>query len=239
MKLVVLSGGAAEGLIGTLASRFRAETGCEIDGTFGAVGVMCDKLLAGAPVDLLILTRALIDELTERGQVLTGSAADVGTVLTAIAVRSGDPAPSVGDEAGLRMALLAADEIHCPDPNRATAGIHFADVLDRLGIAAEVAPRLRAHPNGMSAMRALATASSERPIGCTQVTEILATPGVALIAPLPGKLGLSTVYTAAVCTGAALADQARALVALLAGDAASAARQQAGFASGGQSRLET
>ncbi len=241
MKLVVLSGGAAEGLIGTLAPRFRAETGCEIDGTFGAVGVMRDTLLAGAPADLLILTRALIDQLTREGHVVPGSAEDVGTVLTAVAVRSGDPAPPVGDAAGLRAALLAADEIHCPDPNRATAGIHFAGVLDRLGIAAEVAPRLRAHPNGMSAMRALATAGSARPIGCTQVTEILATPGVALVAPLPGELGLATVYTAAVCTRAARPDQARGLAVLLSGDAASAARQQAGFAPGpgGQSRRET
>ena len=239
MKLVVLSGGAAEGLVGALAPRFQAETGCEIDGTFGAVGVMRDRLLAGAPADLLILTRTLIDELTDRGHAVPGSDMDIGTVLTAVAVRSGDPAPPVGDAVGLRAALLAADEIHCPDPNRATAGIHFAGVLHRLGIAAEVAPRLRAHPNGMTAMRALAASGSGRPIGCTQVTEIVATPGVALVAPLPGELGLATVYTAAVCAGATRPVEARRLAVLLSGDAASAARQQAGFAPGGQSRLET
>ena len=107
-----------------------------------------------------------------------GSAVDIGTVATAIAVRSGDPAPAVGDAAELRAALLAADEICLPDPRQATAGIHFAGVLDRLGIAAEVAPRLRPFPNGMTAMRALAASTAARPIGCTQVTEIVATPGV-------------------------------------------------------------
>jgi len=229
MKLVVLSGGAAEGLVGALAARFKVETGCEIDGTFGAVGAMRDRLLAGAPADVLILSRALVDELTEQGHAVPGSAVDVGTVLTAIAVRSGDPAPPVGNAAALREALLAADEIHCPDPKRATAGIHFADVLNRLGIAAEVAPRLRAHPNGMTAMRALASAGSGRQIGCTQVTEILATPGVALVAPLPDELGLATVYTAAVCIRAALPDQARALAAVLAGSETREARERAGF----------
>ena len=229
MKVVVLSGGAAEGLVGALARRYKAQTGCEIDGTFGAVGAMRDKLLTGAPADVLILTRALIDELTRQGHVLPGSAMNVGTVLTAIAVRSGDPMPPVGDAAGLRAALLAADEIHCPDPKRATAGIHFAGVLDRLGIAADVASRLKTHPNGMTAMRALAAAGSERPIGCTQVTEILATPGVALVAPLPRGLELATVYTAAVCTRAARTDQARALVALLAGSETREARERAGF----------
>jgi molybdate transport system substrate-binding protein len=229
MKLVVLSGGAAQGLVGAVAPQFKAETGCDIDGTFGAVGAMRDKLLAGASVDVLILTRALIDELTRQGHVLPGSAADIGSVATAIAARSGYPTPTIGDAAGLRAALLAADEIHCPDPTQATAGIHFADVLDRLGIAAEVAPRLRTHPNGMTAMRALAQSTSPSAIGCTQVTEILATPDVTLIAQLPDELGLVTVYTAAVCTRAARPDEARTLAALLASGEAREVRKRAGF----------
>ena len=61
MRLRILSGGAAQGLVGALAPQFEAETGCEIGGTFGAVGAMRDKLLAGEPADLLILSRALID----------------------------------------------------------------------------------------------------------------------------------------------------------------------------------
>ena len=228
-QLVVLSGGAAQGLVGDLAARFKAETGREIDGNFGAVGAMRDKLLAGAPADLLILTRALIDALTVQGHVVPGSAVDIGTVATAVAVRSGDPAPAVDDPAQLSAALLAADEIYLPDPAQATAGIHFAGVLDRLGIAAAVASRLRPFPNGMTAMRALAAATGARPLGCTQVTEILATPGVRLVAPLPDPLGLATLYTAAVATRAALPDAARALAALLVGAEARGARQRLGF----------
>jgi molybdate transport system substrate-binding protein len=227
--LVVLSGGAAQGLVGALAHRFKVETGCEIGATFGAVGAMREKLLAGAPADLLILTRAVVDELSRQGHVAPGSAVDIGTVTTAIAVRSGDATPAVGDPAQLRAALLAAGEICMPDPRQATAGIHFAGVLDRLGIAAEVAPRLRPFPNGMTAMRALAASTAVRPMGCTQVTEIVATPGVTLAAALPDPLGLATVYTAAVCTRAALPDAARALAELLVGGTAQEARQRAGF----------
>jgi molybdate transport system substrate-binding protein len=229
IKIVVLSGGAAQGLVGALAPRFKAETGGDIDATFGAVGAMREKLLAGVPADLMILTRRLIDGLAEQGHVVPGSAVDIGTVATAIAVRAGDPAPAVGDPAQLRAALLAADEICLPDPRQATGGIHFAGVLDRLGITAEVAPRLRPFPNGMTAMRALAASAGTRPIGCTQVTEIVATPGVALVAPLPDPLGLATVYTAAVCARAALPVEAHALAALLAGGTAQEARRRAGF----------
>jgi molybdate transport system substrate-binding protein len=228
-KLVILSGGAAQGLVDALAARFKAETGCGIDATFGAVGAMRERLLAGAPADLLILTRGLIDDLARQGHAVPGSAVDIGAVATAIAVRSGDPAPAVGDAVELRTALLAAGEICVPDPAQATAGIHFAGVLDRLGIAAEVAPRLRAFPNGMTAMGALAASTGTRPIGCTQVTEIVATPGVTLVAPLPDPLGLATVYTAAVHVRAAMPGAARALADLLAGGAAQEARRRAGF----------
>src|SRR5436309_2852920 len=126
MQLHVLSGGAAQGLVSALAAQFEAQTGCEIAGTFGAVGAMRDKLLAGVPADLLILTSGLISELTRLGHVLPGSAVDLGVVHTGVAVRTGDPPPAIGDAAALRSALLAADAIYFPDPKLATAGIHFA-----------------------------------------------------------------------------------------------------------------
>jgi molybdate transport system substrate-binding protein len=229
VKLAILSGGAAQGLVTALADRFKAEAGCEIAGTFGAVGAMRDKLLAGAPADLLILTRALIDELTRSGYVVPGSAADLGVVRTGVAVRSGASAPTIGDAAALRSALLAADAIYFPNPKLATAGIHFAKVLDALGIAGEVATRLRTYPNGAAAMQALARATDAHPIGCTQVTEILNTPGATLVGPLPKQFELTTVYTAGVCSHAKLHEQARQLATLLGADAARAIREQAGF----------
>ena len=70
MQLRILSGGAAQGLVHALSSQFEAQTGCKIEGNFGAVGAMKDKLLAGAPADLLILTSAIIAELTRLGHVI-------------------------------------------------------------------------------------------------------------------------------------------------------------------------
>lgn len=229
-KLRILSGGAAQGLVGALASRFETETGFAIEGEFGAVGAIAAKLRAGAPADLLILTSALIAELTQQGYVGSGTVADIGTVHTGIAVRAGDPAPTIADMPGLRAALTAADAVYFPDPDQATAGIHFAKVLRGLGIWEALGPRLKTFPNGATAMRALAGAESAHPIGCTQVTEILNTPGVALAGPLPEGSQLATVYTAAVCAHAASADDARRLLELLTSAASSEDRSRAGFA---------
>jgi molybdate transport system substrate-binding protein len=229
MKLALLSGGAAHGLVTALAPQFKSESGADIDGTFGAVGAMRDKLLAGVDADVLILTAALIIELAKAGYVATGSAADIGTVATGVAVRSGDPLPAIGDAEALRAALRGADAIYFPDPKLATAGIHFAKVLDRLGIAAEVAPRLRPHPNGSAAMAALAAVKGGRPIGCTQVTEILNTEGTTLVGNLPEGFALATVYTLGVCTRAQSPELGRKFASLLTGEASRDPRRQLGF----------
>jgi len=163
MKTIrILSGGAAQGLVQALQPSFEASTGCKIDGVFGAVGAMKSRLLAGEPVDILILSRALIDGLARDGHVVAQSAKDIGAVQTAIAVRSGDPAPTAGSAAELRAALLASDAIHFPDPEQSTAGIHFAKVLRDLGVWDAIARRLRPAPNGATAMRALAASTSRR-----------------------------------------------------------------------------
>jgi len=151
---------------------------------------------------VMILSRALIDELAKSGHVVASSVTDVAKVATAIAVRKGDPLPDVATADGLRAALAEADAIHFPDPAQATAGIHFARVIKKLGLWDQVERRLRLGPNGATAMRALAASTDRRPIGCTQETEIRATPGITLVGPLPPGCDLTTVYTAAVTTTA-------------------------------------
>ena len=229
MQLQILSGGAAQGLVHALSPQFKAETGCEIEGTFGAVGAMKDKLLGGAPADMLILTSALIAELARTGHVMVGSAADIGTVPTAVAVRAGDPAPPVSDASALRDALRASDGVYFPDPKLATAGIHFAKVIEALGLTEELKDRLRTFPNGQTAMRELAAAKGTRPIGCTQVTEILNTPGTMLVGPLPKGFELATTYTCGICAKAHEPALARKFSALLTGAAARALRERLGF----------
>jgi molybdate transport system substrate-binding protein len=227
--LALLSAGAAKGLVAALAPAFEAENGAAIDGTFGAVGAMREKLAAGAPCDVVVLTAALIATLEREGRVVPGSAAPLGRVATGIAVRSADPAPDLRDADALRAALAAAPRLFFPDPQRATAGIHFAGVLDRLGIAAEVASRRSTLPNGAAAMAALAQSGERGAIGCTQVTEILYTDGVTLVAPLPPPFELSTAYAAAVAMNARAPELARRFISMVTGPASREVRARGGF----------
>ncbi|HXO72054.1 MAG TPA: substrate-binding domain-containing protein [Bradyrhizobium sp.] len=228
-SLKILSGGAAQGLVASVAPKFKAMTGLDITGEFGAVGAMADKLRAGTPADIVVLTAAMVVTLARENRIVAASVTDVGLVETAVAIRAGDPPVSVRDAAELRQAFLAADAIFVPDTRASTAGIHVAKVLQQLGIAEEVAARLKIFPNGATAMRNLAASTAARPIGCTQSTEIIGTSGVVLSGSLPPGCELSTVYTAAVATQAADAKHAQILIDLLTGTDQRELRSLAGF----------
>jgi molybdate transport system substrate-binding protein len=228
-EIRVLSGGAAQGLVTQLQARFADATGFGIQGTFGAVGAMRDKLLAGEPCDIVILTQALVDQLAADGHVVKGSDTPLGRVKTGVAVKKGEPYPEVATAAALKSALLAAKGVYFPDPVKATAGIHFMKVLKSLGIDGELGPRLRPYPNGATAMREMAQCAESGVIGCTQVTEILYTPGVQLVGLLPPEFELATIYTAAVCTRAREPSAAADLIRMLAADETAGLRSAGGF----------
>ncbi len=227
--LHVLSAGAAQGLVEALASRFRADTGVALCATFSAVGAIREKLAAGQRCDALILTAAMIDELAASWKVVADTRVALGRVRTGLAIRAGAALPAIGDRASMTRALRAATDIYLPDPQRATAGIHFVRVLEKLGIRAEVTSRLRPFPNGATAMRGMALCDAATPIGCTQISEIKYSKGVTLVGPLPLEFELATMYSVAVCVDARQPEIARHFASLLSGSNVKDARADAGF----------
>lgn len=225
----VLSGGAAAAVVKAVESEFTQRTGRRIEGTFSAVGQMRDKLVGGAPCDLIILTRPLVMQLIESGHVVAGSARSLGLVKTGVAVRSGEPHPPVLTREQLYAAFSAAQGIYVPDTEKSTAGIHFMKVLKALGLDESLKARLRTYPNGATAMGEMAASREEHLIGCTQVTEINYTEGVDLIDVLPTEFELNTDYTLGICTRAQHPEQAQVLADLLTGSASQAVRRQGGF----------
>ena len=226
--LHILSGGAAQGLVSRLQPAFEAKHDCKLTGSFGAVGMMKDKLLGGAPCDLLILTQALIQDLGTQGRAEASSARPLGLVKTGLALKEGRPGVTVRSAEDLKALLASAPAIYFPDPAKATAGIHFMKVLQALGLAGD-AGKLRMYPNGATAMGELAKAAEPDAVGCTQVTEILITKGVHLTGLLPPPHELATTYTAAVSGTVQEPELARALIEALTAPEAAQVRRECGF----------
>lgn len=228
MPLRVIGGGAVSGLVARLRPEIAQATGETIEGTYGAVGAM-RALIEAEGCDVAMLSAKLMQALVASGHVVAGSLVDLGSVDTAVAVKAGDPVPAVATAADLVSAFRQACAIYIPDPVHATAGQHVALVLDRLGLREAVAGRLRTFPNGMTAMAALARHEGGRAIGSTQVTEIVATEGVRLVASLPAPFDLTTVYTAGVDARSVRPDLARLMIEVLSAPERAADRIAVGF----------
>jgi molybdate transport system substrate-binding protein len=227
--LHLLCAGAAQGLVTALQPRLLQELDAQTGGRFGAVGAMKEAYGAGEPCDLFVSSDAIVTALIAEGLLRPDSRTPLGHVRTGVAVRTGTTHPAVGTPEALAAALRAADVVHYPDPQRATAGIHFAKVLRELGLDGELQDRIRTFPNGATAMRELAASSASNPIGCTQVTEILFTPGLDLVGLLPPQFELATVYTAAVPVRASHPALAAGFIGMMTAPDTAELRQRCGF----------
>lgn len=230
-ELHVLCAGAVQGLVKAVQARFLEQTGAALEGRFGAVGAMKEALMNGARCDVLIVTDTMLRALSANGAIDAEPMAPIGRVRTGIAARAGDVSPRVDSAEALKAILLAAPALYLPDMEKSTAGAHLASVLDRLGIRDALAPRLAIFANGATAMAALAERGALGALGCTQVTEILYTPGLALAGALPEPFGLATVYSAGVSKTSNDPSLAASFIAMLCGPETATLRREGGFES--------
>jgi molybdate transport system substrate-binding protein len=194
VELNVLAAGAVEAVVRDVVGNFEKESGHTVRLAYAPVGALRDKIYAGEPADLTIVTPAIIEQLHTKGLVRPGTRTDLGRVGGGIAVRKGARRPAIATPEELKQALLAAKEIYYADPKIATAGAYFLQVADRLGIGEEVRRKGRTAGGGKISMELMAKSNVEA-IGLTQISEILSVPEVDLVGPYPGDLQLMTTYT--------------------------------------------
>jgi molybdate transport system substrate-binding protein len=213
-ELQVISAGAMRSIVTELAAAFEKETGHTVKLTFGTVGVIKAKLAEATPVDVVIMTDEAMRDMTRQGAVVEGSWTAIGRTGIGVAVRDGAPKPDIGSPEALKQTLLSTKSLVYVDPAQGgTSGIHFAGVLQKLGIADAVKPKTTLVPGGYPAEL---VARGDVELVVHQISEIIPVKGVTLVGPLPKELQKTTVYAAGVTVGSASRTTAGAFVAFLA-----------------------
>jgi len=227
--LRLLAAGATEASVRDTIELFEAESGLSVAFEFGAVGALRDRVLAGEPADVLVVTPAIITTLEAEQRVRAGSRVDLGRIGGGIAVRTGDPLPAIDTPEALQQALLAADEVYYADPAVATAGAALMRVVDALGIGDEVRAKGHIAPGGKAAMESMSLSLAPSVIGATQISEIKAVPAVVLVGEYPAPLQVETTYSALVLERTTRNDDALELVQFFLGPSFQARLAQSGF----------
>ena len=213
-EIKVLSAGAMKTIVTEFAETFRQETGHTVQITAGTVGALRQKAVAGDPADVLILTDAAIDDLARQGLVVPGPRADLARTGIGVGVKQGAPLPDISTPEALKQTLLTVKSFVYIDPARGgTSGIHFASVLQRLGIADAVKDKAVLWPGGFAAEAVL---KGQAELVVTQISEILPVKGVTLVGPLPKDLQKITTYSAGLAVKSAAPDPARTFIAYMA-----------------------
>lgn len=192
--LHVISAGAMQAVVTSLAPVFEKATGATVEATFGAVGQQKARVLAGEPADVILLTPDMLDDLAASGWVVPGSQRTLGSVGMGVVVPTGHPAVDVSTVDALRSTMLAASLIVYPDPTIASAGRNFDNALITMGIRDQLASRIRHFPNGFVSMTWLGEQRVDRSIGVTQISEIKPITTVDLLAEVPAPLQVVTAY---------------------------------------------
>jgi molybdate transport system substrate-binding protein len=211
-----------------LIPEFEQTTGQRIVATWATSATLDKRLRAGESADLIISTRGGIDALIREGTVVPGTRVDIANSVVALAVRTGEAQPDISTPDALKRTLLAARNISYSDPSAGgTSGVHFAKVLEQLGIAEAMRAKTRFPPPNGFAASLLATGDVDLAVQQTQ--ELASVPGVQVVGPLPAELQLVTTFAAGIPASSKQASAASAFVRFLQSPRAQTVMKQKGL----------
>jgi molybdate transport system substrate-binding protein len=202
-ELTVLSAYGMQTILEDLRPKFETATGHKLSMTFATGGATVKRAQGGETADVVIALRQGIDGLVKDGKAVVASVTALARAGIVVAVRQGAPKPDISSPDALKRTLLAAKSIAYVDPaSGGASGIHFAKVLDRLGIAHEMHAKT-VFPNPQTpAEVGVLVANGEAELGVHVIQELMAVAGIEIVGPLPGDLQNTIVFAAAIMTSA-------------------------------------
>ena len=179
-----------------------AEIGPEFERTTGhKLNVVSDlppafarRAQAGEQFDILISGSATVDEWIKAGRIMAATRKDIARSGIGVEVRAGARKPDISSVEAFKRALLEAKSIAYL---RVGSGLYIDGLVERLGIGGAIKSKVtRPESDIVSEL----VAKGEVELGLVVITQILTTPGVELVGPLPREIQSHVMFTAGVST---------------------------------------
>jgi len=174
-----------------VADLYRRETRTQVDLVLAPSPVVKQKIEAGEAADVVVVQPDFVEELTKSGKVNAGDRPTIGRVGIGLGARGASPARDISTAEKLRQMLLGVDTLSF---NKVKSGNYFATVLERLGIAKALEPKIvRTSPLGIFEP---VLKGNGNDIAAGTIPLIDTTPGIKYLGPLPDALQDYLTYTA-------------------------------------------
>ena len=206
-EIKVLSGNGARAAVGELGAQFERATGHKVTIRFEVNPAVKRKIEAGETFDVAVLNPPVLDELIKQGKIAADTRAVIGRSGIGVAVRAGAPKPDISSVPAFKRTLLNAKSVAYP--GEGASGKYFVGLVDRLGIATEMQPKMRPMP---AEYNVEAVGRGEVELVVVVASRISGVPGVQLVGPIPQELQTWIGFTAGAATAAKEPEAARAMI---------------------------
>lgn len=206
LKVLSISGMAP--VLSQLIPEFEKTTDQRVSAEYGTPAVIRDRLLKEEQFDVVFSASSAWDDLIKANKVETGL--PLAKFGLSVAIRQGAPKPDLHDVGAFKKALLDAQSIAIGDPRSGGPAAFLHRVFERLGVAEQLAAKLKSYPNGASIAQAVARGEAE--IGIIVTPDLMVAPGVDVAAPLPSELQIVVTVMGGVAIGTPNSEAARAFI---------------------------
>lgn len=175
----------------TIGPELEKTTGVAFSAEYGSTVKFSERIVAGDIPDVVILTDEAIDKLTAGGK-LVDKRIDLAKSFVGVAVRKGAPRPDIGSKAAFIQTLRNAKSI--ARSRLGASGQHFSSLLEKFGIADELASKITAYDG--TAGQSCANGTNE--IAIQQISELMPVAGLDIVGPLPDEIQKVSVFSAGI-----------------------------------------
>lgn len=196
--------------------------GRDVDMEWSPTGVLIDRVRGGARGDVLIAIDQPIAELVEQG--VLHAVRPLARASFGLGVKRGARRPDISTPERFRETLLSARSVAYSLTG--ASGLHFQDVMERLGITDTVGARATAIHAGFTADRVIA---GEADLAVQQISELMSVEGIDVVGPFPDPYQKHTDFSAAIFTDSGSPSAAEAFLDHLSDERAAAVYSNSGL----------
>jgi molybdate transport system substrate-binding protein len=222
-EIKVLSGNGARAAIAELAEQFERASGHTVRVVFAVNPEVKRRIDAGEAFDVAVLNPPVLDALIKEGRVMRETRSVIGRAGIGAAVREGAPTPDISTVAAFKRTLLSMSSVAYP--GEGASGKYFVSVVQRLGIADEMKPRMRPMP---AEYNVEVVASGEVDMVVVVASRIAGVKGVRFVGTIPQELQTWIGFAGGAGTNARDPQAARDLLRFMTSPAAAAVLRKAG-----------
>jgi molybdate transport system substrate-binding protein len=210
-ELRVISNSSLKYVFEQLVPDFEKSTGHRVTIEYSPPAVGSKRVLDGEPFDIVFNNRSMLDELAKANKIQVATRTEIASYKIGVGVRRGTPNPDLKDVEAFKQAVLEAKSLGLGDPKSGSVpGRHMRNIFTQMGIAEQLAPKIKLYFGGVALAHAVAVGEAE--MGISTSSELMGDPGVNFAGPLPAEIQNISTMLGAATSGTAHSESAMAFI---------------------------